>query len=325
MKRFDLISIGDTQHDVFLELEQETKVLEDKKSKTKYLGVVYAEKIPIKKFTSIPAVGNSANVAVGCSRLGLKTAFYTVLGSDIIGREEFAVFKKEKVASDYIVWDRKRGSNFSAVLNYRGERTILVHHEHRSYALPRLAPARWLYLSSLGPGFEKLHPQIPNYLKKHGVSMGFNPGSLQMKAGLKKLAPVMRQSGVFFVNKEEAETLLKKRADVKTLLKSLHRLGPKIVVITDGPKGSYAFDGSSVLYLPVFPAPVVERTGTGDAYSTGFLAALASGKSTGEAMRWGTFNSASVLQHIGAREGLLSKAAMTKLVRNNKKFQPRKI
>ncbi|MBI2452938.1 MAG: hypothetical protein HYV55_01800, partial [Parcubacteria group bacterium] len=113
MRRFDLISIGDTQHDVFLELEQETKVLEDKKSKTKYLGVVYAEKIPIKKFTSIPAVGNSANVAVGCSRLGLKTAFYTVLGSDIIGREEFAVFKKEEVASDYIVWDRKRGSNFS--------------------------------------------------------------------------------------------------------------------------------------------------------------------------------------------------------------------
>ena len=325
MKHFDFISIGDTQHDVFLELEQETKVLEDKKSKVKYLGVVYAEKIPVKKFTSIPAVGNSANVAIGCSRLGLKTAFYTVLGSDITGKEEFKVFKKEKVATDYIVWDRKRQSNFSAVLNYKGERTILVHHEHRLYALPKLAPSKWLYLSSLGPGFEKLHSQIPSYLKKHGVDMGFNPGSFQMKAGLKKLAPVMRASKVFFVNKEEAETLLKKRADIKTLLKLLHRLGPKIVVITNGPKGSYAFDGSSVLYLSVFPAPIVERTGTGDAYSTGFLAALASGKSVGEAMRWGTFNSASVLQHIGAREGLLLKAAMTKLVRNNKRFQPKKI
>ena len=146
-----------------------------------------------------------------------------------------------------------------------------------------------------------------------------------MKAGLKKLAPIVRLSTVFFVNREEAETLLKRRADVKQLLRLLGKLGPKIAVITDGPKGSYSFDGSTFLFLPVFPAKVVERTGTGDAYSTGFLAALASGKSVGEAMRWGTFNSASVLQHIGAREGLLTKAAMSGFVKKNKTFQPKKI
>ncbi len=325
MKRFDLISIGDTQHDVFLELEQETKILEDKKSKTKYLGIVYAEKIPVKKFTSILAVGNSANVAIGSSRLGLKTALYTVLGSDMTGREELNVFKKEKVATDYIVWDRKRQSNFSAILNYKGERTILVHHEHRNYVFPVLAPAAWVYLSSMGPGFEKTQAPLVRYVKKHGVKMGFNPGSFQMKAGLKKLVPLIRASKVFFVNREEAETLLKKRADIKTLLKLLYRLGPKIVVITDGPKGSYSFDGKQALFLQVFPAKIVERTGTGDAYSTGFLTALAHGKSVKEAMRWGTFNSASVLQHIGAREGLLTKTAMSGFVKKNKIFQPKKI
>ncbi|MBI4122836.1 MAG: carbohydrate kinase family protein [Parcubacteria group bacterium] len=325
MKRFDVISIGDTQHDVFLELEEETKVLEDRKTKTKYLGVVYAEKISVKKFTSIVAVGNSANVAIGCSRLGLKTAFYTVLGFDTVGREELAVFKKEKVALDYIVWDRKHGSNFSAVLNYQAERTILVHHEHRNYVLPRLAPSKWVYLSSMGPGFEKIHGALLRYVKKHKVKMGFNPGSFQMRAGLKKLAPVIRRSAVFFVNREEAETLLKKRADIKTLLRLLYQLGPKIVVITDGPKGSYSFDGKHALFLPIFPAKIVERTGTGDAYSTGFISALAYDYGVVEAMRWGTFNAASKIQSIGARQGLLSKSAMTNLVKKNKKFQPKNI
>lgn len=325
MKRFELISIGDTQHDVFLELEEETKILEDKKSGTKYLGVVYAEKIPVKKFTSIIAVGNSANVAIGCARLGLKTAFYTVLGSDTVGKEELAVFKKEKVATDYIVWDKKRGSNFSAVLNYRAERTILVHHEHRNYVLPRLAPSKWVYLSSMGPGFEKIHGLLLRYVKKHKVKMGFNPGSFQMKAGLKKLAPIIRQSAVFFVNREEAETLLGKRADIKTLLKLLYQLGPKIVVITDGPKGSYTFDGTRTLFLPIFPAKIVERTGTGDAYSTGFISALAHGYGVAEAMRWGTFNSASKIQSIGARQGLLSKGAMLRYTRSHPAFQPKKI
>ncbi|MDO8655094.1 MAG: carbohydrate kinase family protein [bacterium] len=325
MKRFDIISIGDTQHDVFLELEEETKVLEDKKTKIKYLGVVYAEKIPVKKFTSIVAVGNSANVAIGCARLGLKTAFYTVLGSDIVGREELAVFKKERVASDYIVWDKKRGSNFSAVLNYHAERTILVHHEHRNYILPKLAPATWVYLSSMAPGFEKIQAALLRYVRKYKVKMGFNPGSFQMKAGLRKLAPLIRASAVFFVNREEAETLLRKRADIKTLLKLLYRLGCKIVVITDGPKGSYSFDGKQALFLPVFPAKIVERTGTGDAYSTGFISALAHKYSVEEAMRWGTFNSASKIQSIGARQGLLSKSAMTRFLGENKKFQPKRI
>lgn len=325
MKRFDVISIGDTQHDVFLELEEETKVLEDKKTKTKYLGLVYAEKIPVKKFTSIVAVGNSANVAIGCARLGLKTAFYTILGSDVVGREEFAVFKKEKVAPDYIVWDRKRGSNFSAVLNYRAERTILVHHEHRNYVLPALAPSKWVYLSSMAPGSEKIHAALLRYVKEYKVKMGFNPGSFQMKAGLKKLAPIIRQSAVFFVNREEAETLLGKRADIKTLLKMLYKLGPEIVVITDGPKGSYSFDGKHALFLPVFPAKIVERTGTGDAYSTGFISALAHGYGVEDAMRWGTFNSASKIQSIGAREGLLSKAAMYSSSRSHRAFQPKKI
>ena len=323
--KFDLISVGDTQYDVFLELEEEVKIVRDEKEQRDYLGLVNAEKIPVKKYTAIAAVGNSANVAIGASRLGLKSAFYTHLGKDRVGEEELQILKKEKVATDYVVWDKKRGSNFSAVLNYKAERTILVYHEPREYDLPNFASAQWMYFSSLAPGHEKLNAQIPEYIKKYQVKLGFNPGSHQLKEGLEVLKPVLEVTTVFFVNKEEAQTLLGSSADIKELLRGLHNKGPKIVVITDDGKGSYCFDGSNFYYLDIFHVPVVEMTGAGDAYSTGFISSLMYGNNVQEAMRWGAFNSGSVIQYIGAREGLLDKDKMNKFLKDNPTFQANQI
>lgn len=320
--KFDLISVGDTQYDVFLELEEETKLLKDPESGVDYLGLVFAEKIPAKSYRVVPAVGNSANVAVGASRLGLKSAFYTHLSKDRIGEEEFEIFKQEKVSADYVVWDKKRGSNFSAVLNYKGERTILVHHEPRDYSLPKLAPAKWLYYSSLAAGHEKLHTQIPKYVKQYNVKLGFNPGSHQLKEVLAVLSPIMQATTVFLVNKDEAGELLGNSDDIKELLQGLKSRGPQVVVITDDGKGSYCFDGTNFYHLDIFRVPVVEMTGAGDAYSTGFVSALALGLDVKEAMRWGAMNGAAVIQKIGAREGLLTRKAMETLLGQNSGFQP---
>ena len=322
--KFDLISIGDTTEDIFLELKQGTKVVQDSKG-TKYLGLLYAEKIVVEKVTDVLAVGNSANVAVGSSRLGLKTALYTVLGNDDMGEEMAQVLYREGIAKDYIVFDKDRKSNLSIVLNHKAERTILVYHEKRKYGLPKLASARWVYFSSLGEGHDKLHYQIPEYVRKHKAKLGFNPGSHQLHEGLEKLRSILKVCTVLFVNREEAQTLVGKETDIKKLMEKLHKEGPKIVAITDGPKGSYASDGKDVYYLKIFPAPLVERTGAGDSFSTGFIGALAYRKSVPEAMRWGTVNSASVIQKIGAREGLLKKSELQKILKKHPGFKPKKL
>jgi len=322
--RFDLISIGDTTLDVFLELDKEVKVVREKSGK-KYLGLLYAEKIPVKKLTNVLAVGNSANVAVGSSRLGLRTALYTVLGNDEIGREMAQVLLREGVAKDYIVFDQKQKSNFSAVLNYKAERTILVYHERRAYKLPKFASSRWVYYSSLAEGHDKLHQEIPQYVKKHKARLGFNPGSHQLNEGLRKMRPILKVCTVLFVNRQEAQTLAGKEKNIKRLMEKLHKEGPKIIVITQGPKGSYASDGKNLYYLKIFPAPLVERTGAGDSFSTGFLSALAYGKKVPEAMQWGTVNSAFVIQKIGAREGLLRKNELQKILKKHPRFKPKKL
>jgi len=313
MAKFDLISIGDTQYDVFLEMEEKTKLFQE--GDQQYLGVAFPEKIPAKKYTAVPAVGNSANVAIGASRLGLKAAFYTHLGFDSVGKEEFGIFKKEKVAKDYIVWDKEKGSNFSAVLNYQGDRTIIVHHEHRAYKLPKLADARWVYFSSLAEGHEILHQEIPEYVKKSGAKLGFNPGSFQMREGLEAYRELLKVTTVLFVNKQEAQTLLGiQEQDEKTLLEGLKAWGPEIVIITDNGNGSYAFDGKEYFHRDIFKVPVIEMTGAGDAYSTGFICALAYGKDIQTAMTWGAANAASVIGYIGAREGLLTKDKLEEML-----------
>jgi sugar/nucleoside kinase (ribokinase family) len=320
--RFDLISIGDTTEDIFMELKQQTKVLKDKDG-TEYLGVAFAEKIAVEKVTDVLAVGNAANVAVGSSRLGLKTALYTMLGDDDTGEQMAKVLVREGVSKDYIVFDKNKKSNLSVVLNYKAERTILVHHEKRNYALPKLAGASWLYFTSLGQGHENLHSQIPLYIKGHGAKLAFNPGSHQLSEGLKKLKPVLKATTVLFLNREESQSLVGKHKNIKVLLARLRELGPDIAVITDGPKGSFASNGIHSYFLSIFPAPLVERTGAGDGYGTGFVAALAQGKLLPEAMRWGTLNSASVIGKIGAREGLLSKKTMEQMLQVNSRFQPK--
>lgn len=342
-KKFDVISIGDTTLDVFMELdESDAKIQCDANGEDCKILLSWADKIPVKKITKVPAVGNAANVAVGCARLGLRSALYTILGRDQSGKDAFLQLKKEGVYKDYIVWDKNRGTNYSAVINLKGERTILVYHEPRDYQLPKLASADWVYLTATGKPDESLHRQVIEYVKKTGAKLGFNPGDRQMKSGLEAMKPVLQNCTVFFINKEEARRLLSQNpsaplragAEVKELLQLLHNEGPKIIVMTDGSKGSYCFDGKDFYFQEVLKVPLVEMTGTGDSYATGFICALQLGRDIAEAMKWGTTNAASKLQKIGAQEGLLYRKQMegfiagtAKLdfIENNSDLHPQKI
>ena len=127
-----------------------------------------------------------------------------------------------------------------------------------------------------------------------------------------------------FVNVEEAQTLLRtQNKGLPFLLRELHHQGPKIVVISDGPQGSYTYDGKKLYYCPIYDVPVVERTGCGDSYATGFLSAIAYGKTVIEAMKWGTVNAASVIQQVGPQAGLIQQSLLQKILKANTLFQVR--
>jgi sugar/nucleoside kinase (ribokinase family) len=77
--------------------------------------------------------------------------------------------------------------------------------------------------------------------------------------------------------------------------------------------------------LGIVKTEVVEKTGAGDAFSAGFLAAIIHGLEIPEAMKWGSINSANVIGKIGAEEGLLTKFELEQKLIINKDLKTEKI
>jgi sugar/nucleoside kinase (ribokinase family) len=91
-------------------------------------------------------------------------------------------------------------------------------------------------------------------------------------------------------------------------MEGIRALGPKIVAVTDGPKGSYILDSEGSWHVPMYPdpAPPKNRTGAGDATASTTTAYIARGLSPHEALVRGVINAASVVQGIGAQTKLLT-------------------
>lgn len=327
-KQFDFVGIGDIVTDAFIKLKEAD--VHDEDGGRKKICMSFGDKIPYEKVDIVAAVGNSVNATVSATRLGLQTALITNLGDDYYGKECLDVLKSENIDTKFVKAHKGRKTNYHYVLVYGAERTILIKHEEYLYSMPDIGTPKWIYLSSLGENSLSFHAEIEKYLDAHpGIKMAFQPGTFQMKLGKEVLAGIYKRAHLFFCNKEEAKRILgTQEDDVKKLMQMLHQLGPKIVSITDGPKGAYASDGINAWSLPMYPdpRPPQNRTGAGDAYSSTFTAAIAMGKTVEEAMMWGPINSMSVVQRIGARAGLLSKQALLEyLVKAPNDYKPQLI
>lgn len=323
-KKFDVIAIGDTTQDIFLNMHDASLQCDMDGANCK-ICFDFANKIAVEGKTDIPAVGNAANHAIGVSRLGLASAIYTVVGYDDQGEKTREIFTQNKVDTRYLAFDKEHGTNLSVVISFRAERTIFVYHEPRTYQLPSLEATKWIYLTSAsGQGVEALHEQVNQYLAHNpSVKLAFNPGTHQMHQGKEKLLPLLQRSDILFLNREESADVLEvKTTDIRELVAGFHALGVKTMVITDGPDGSYVSDRKEILFTGTFDGPVIERTGAGDAYGSAFLSAIIKGKVVAEGMLWGNANSTSVVQYTGAREGLLEEPALHKMIEENTHVKP---
>lgn len=320
-KKYDIMAIGDVSSNMFItsagfKIEHHGRHRPDNDT----LDMKFGTKLAIEKLTR-GFGGNSGNLAVGMSRLKFKTAMYCILGDDNRGHDYKSQFKKEKVSTEFVELNGE--TNTSIVLNVGAERTILVYHLHRHYHMPKFN-AQWIYFSSIGKGSEQFHEQVIAYMEKNPkVKMGFNPGTFQMKLPKPILNKLISQCEVFIVNKEEAEFILglKPQKDLRKLMKPFYDLGSKIVVVTDGPQGSYAFNGEKYYFCDIYDVPIVERTGCGDSYSTGFMAGLMYGNDVLEAMKWGTLNAAHVIQKVGPQEGLATYHQITTILKKHPEFR----
>lgn len=329
MSQYDLVAIGDTVTDAFIKLEDAAAHIDINRG-SREICMRFAEKIPYEEVYIVPGVGNSANAAVAASRLGLKSAIVSNLGADDFGQECLEVLKKEGVELGYIEVHPDRKTNYHYVLWFEDDRTILIKHEEYPYELPDIGEPKWVYLSSLGGNSAEWHKKLEEYFLAHpNIKLAFQPGTFQIKLGKEALSGLYKRSAVVLVNKEEAQRILgADESEPKKLLEMMHALGPEIVVITDGVKGAYASSGGEFWYMPPYPdpKPPLERTGAGDAFSSTLVVYLARGKNLVEALARAPINSMSVVQYVGAREGLLTAAKIEDyLAKAPKEYEPKKL
>lgn len=304
---YHCLTIGNSVIDTFLTLSPDSPQLKVNKAE-KLLCVPFGQKIQLSSCQFMLG-GNATNVAVGLRRAGYRTALVAELAHDEFAEKIVNGLKKEGVSLDHIVYGEGQ-SSFSIGLNVNNERTLFIEHQERKHNFHLdTIDTDMIYLTSLGHTWEHVYAHVAKYLQLHHTTeLIFNPGSLQIQTGLASFAYLLPLTTVLFVNKEEAEKLLRRKGEVNELLESLKSKGPRMVVITDGEKGSYCIDErGSIYHRDSLRVPVVERTGAGDAYATGFTAAYLDHQTIKTCMLWGTHNAASVIGQAGAQTGLLRK------------------
>ncbi len=332
----DIISIGHSIFDIYMDMPlahlHEGEVLGQKE-----MCMLWGAKYQIERLNT-DLGGNALNVTTGLKTIGIKAELVTALGNDVFGAYAREVLKRRGFDMRFI--QSAARSDLSVILNFQGDRTILGFHSDEPYVfhvadIEREQP-KWIFLSSTGfDTFPEMYQEIRAYMDTHPQTMlAYNPGGREIKEG-KAIREIVGYVDLLLVNLEEA-TSLAQRTDLQKsakpdeervieLMRDIKGLGVKMIIITNGAQGAYGYDGEYVYHQEPFPTEVVERTGAGDAFSCGVIAALINSHKPSEALRWGAAESAHVMRVPGASRGFLSAQAMEQTLREHTSLQPRRV
>ena len=208
------------------------------------------------------------------------------------------------------------------LLTPAGERTILVYRgasdDLKIKEIPfKKLDCRWAYISPGNtpyPVIEKLF----NYFSKNKTLIAFNPSRYFLDMGIKKLKPLLNKTKVAILNREEAASLTGiNYQKEKEIFKKLDKVIDGIAIMTEGNKGVLVSDGKNIYKAGIFKGRLVDRTGAGDAFGSGFVAGLIKSQIFDEkaikyAIRLGSANATSVIENIGAKEGILTRQEFEK-------------
>ena len=317
---FDIITIGSATRDVFLKMED----VELRKHADSPTGVEQCfslgSKLAIKEIVFTTG-GGGTNAAATLGRQGFRVACVGVIGNDMAGEEILQELKKEEVEPIF----QKHGDNntaYSTILVHpNAERTILSykgegqHFDVNKIPFDKLK-AKWFYINSLGGHYE-LFEALVNYAVKNNIKIACNPGGKELELGFEKLEPLLKHIEIFAVNKEEGAQLVgTKPEDIEETFRRLAKTCCGMVILTDGHNGSKVFKEGITYSAGVPDSPIVERTGAGDAYNSGFVVEYIRqleaesgepGAAIAKAMQFATANSSSVVTKVGSKAGILYK------------------
>lgn len=286
--KFDVVSFGSAVVDVFVETKQTGE---------KFIYNV-GSKILIKNL-NFDIGGGATNTAVAFSRLGLKTGCICKIGDDNNGQDILDMLNKEGVK---FLGERVKGkTGYSVILDSKDKnRTILTFKglgNDIKISNVKKFKTNWLYFSSVLGESLKTQEKIAKRLKREGTKLAFNPSEYLIRK--LDIYEFLKMADVVILNREEFDLVKKKYK------KSLIDICSGVVVITNKNKLVWAYDGVKKYSIKPNNIKVVERTGAGDAFASGFVAGIIVGKTISESLKLGLKESESVIRYFGAKNNLL--------------------
>ena len=311
-KMYDIISIGSATRDILINADGFRSLDMPEFSTGKALCFPLGSKIEIKKIVFISG-GGGTNTAVTFARQGLSTACVGVIGNDLNGQEVLNELAKEGVEIKYF---QKHEDDFTAysiiLVEASGERTILSYKgEGQHFDADKIAfdqlQTKWLFLDSLGGHYDLLEKAV-NWAVANDIKLATNPGGKELAHGLEKLKPLLNKFSIIIMNQEEASGLTgidyKKEEEI---FKFMDEIIGGVFVMTKGPEGVVVSDGKNIYRAGVPDSPIVERTGAGDAFASGFVTEYIRAGDVSKAIQFATANASSVVTQYGGKAGILKK------------------
>lgn len=310
--KYNVITFGSATLDIFLKTKQFVFRKEKRFTNQKGVCFPFASKADLEEL-DFASGGGGTNTAATFSLQGLKTLYCGEIGDDFAGSEVLKDLKDLKIKTDFVFKTSKAPTNLSIIFSWGKDKTCFVwrgaseYFAKRKLSLSKLK-ADWFYLAPLSGESAQHFKLLVDFAKKNRIKVFANLGNSQIKLGLRKLKPILKNIDIVFLNQEEASLLTRiPYTKQKQIFKKLDQLIDGLVVMTRGKKGAIVSNGEYLWKVKTLPVKVVEKTGAGDAFGSGFLTGLIERNNIEHALQKGTANAASCVQQVGAKKGLLKK------------------
>jgi len=304
-----ILAIGAAVQDVFLSHSDEFKPVSDRSAHETFLRLELGAKADVNNI-DFTIGGGATNAAVTFARQGLHSQFMGTIGEDPAGRAVLDTLDEEGVDTSEVTYSKRYNTGYSVLLLApNGERTILTyrgastHYDIKNFDLKE-SDADWMYVSSMAGNMDVLD-KLFDQASRLSIKIMFNPGKKEL-AERRKLKALLDDVEVLLVNREEMQQIVE-GDDLEELVRHALNYVPTVIV-SDGPNGVMATDGKTIVRAGMYEdVKVIDRTGAGDAFGSGFLSQWAAGKSLKESIIFASANSTSVVTRIGAKAGILHK------------------
>jgi sugar/nucleoside kinase (ribokinase family) len=261
--------------------------------------------------------GVAGNIAVGASRFGVPVRLGSVIGRNF-PPQYLERLKDLNVDLGFLQRNDKVETSSCLMTNTAdgGQLKEICHGPHNSEVRMPAKFVEGLKHLHVSTGLPEACISVARLGHEHGCSVTFDPGAdLKRHYDQKHLTAALKYSDTFEVNEEELEValgILGERS-YKDLRKYVDT-----IIITKSQRGSLLVGPKSEWCIPAIKVrTVVDQTGAGDAYRSGFYAGLYRGWPKSDCCVLGAIAASECIKKDGAQEGLKSWSALERLFYKN--------